>query len=398
MCAKRVSRKMHDAFENDIEIDLSQEMLITGEESLQEGDAYEREEVSERELIERVRPSEMRPDRFQPRPILPIELHQPFFKGEINCYQVAAEWLRMSEEDEGHKKRVSELIDMAESVDDHGQIKPITGSWETAEEGGYLFRIETGERRFWGACLKRVLDKREDEPMLRVEAVKAPTLERQIIENRHAQPPSTVAQAREISALILKKMGFKPDPTLEDPYDYFRMAIDLPGRKRLPRGIWDEIEPVMQLSPRRMQQVLSVLQIPTTLLEEADRYNLSYRVLQAILAEPEERWGILLDAAIKQSLTGEELAAISGGDPKDVLKKRKRARRKDYAWSALRGLRGFTGAFKRAGEKRREEILGVTADEIVIQEDASEFLGLLEELVSLVRTRIEALEEIERKN
>ena len=350
-----------------------------------------------RELIERVKPSTMLPDRFHPRPVLPVELHQRFFKGELDCYQVAAEWLRLADEDKGYRNRVGELIDMAESVDEHGQIKPITGSWEPTDEGGYRFRIETGERRFWGACLKRVLDQREDEPLLRVEAVEAPTLERQIVENRHAQPPSTVAQAREISALILKKLGFKPDPSLEDPYDYFRVAIDLPGRKRLPRGVWDELEPIMQLSPRRMQQVLSVLQFPTELLEQADRYNLSYRVLQAVLDEPEERWGILIDAAIEQSLTGEDLAALSRSDPKKALRKRKASKRKDYAWSALRGLRGFSGAVIRAGSKQRSEVLDATADEIVIQEDAAEFLILLEELVSLVRTRIQALEEIENR-
>jgi hypothetical protein len=397
MCAKRVSREIHDAFENDIDIDLSQESLGSkGMEVPVEATGEERD-LPQRELIERVKPSAMLPDRFQPRPVLPVELHQRFFKGELNCYQVAGEWLRLADEDMGYRKRVGELFDMAESVDDHGQIKPITGSWESMEDGDYRFRIETGERRFWGACLKKVLDQREDETLLRVEAVEAPTLERQIVENRHAQPPSTVAQAREISALILKKLRFKPDPSFEDPYDYFRMATDLPGRKRLPRGIWNELEPIMQLSPRRMQQVLGILQFPTTLLEQADRYNLSYRVLQAVLDEPEERWGILMEAAVEHSLTGEELAALSGGDPKKALRKRKASKRKDYTWSALRGLRGFSGAVSRAGSNQRNEVLDATADEIVIQEDAAEFLNLLEELVSLVRTRIQALEEIESR-
>jgi len=397
MCPKRVSKEIHDAFENDIEMDLSQEELGSKEIDVPVETMGVERGIPQRELIERVKPSAMLPDRFQPRPVLPVELHQRFFKGELDCYQVAAEWLRLADEDKGYRNRVGELIDMAESVDEHGQIKPITGSWEPTEEGGYRFRIETGERRFWGACLKRVLDQREDEPLLRVEAVEAPTLERQIVENRHAQPPSTVAQAREISALILKKLGFKPDPSLEDPYDYFRVAIGLPGRKRLPRGVWDELEPIMQLSHRRMQQVLSVLQFPTPLLEQADRYNLSYRVLQAVLDEPEERWGILMEAAVEQSLTGEDLAALSGGDPTKALRKRKASKRKDYAWSALRGLRGFSGAVIRAGSKQRSEVLDATADEIVIQEDAAEFLSLLEELVSLVRTRIQALEEIENR-
>jgi hypothetical protein len=395
MCAKRVSKELHDAFENDIEIDLSQDASVTSVEDVQRAEAHDEKEPSERELIERVQPSEMLPDRFQPRPVLPLELHQQFFKGELDCYQVAVEWLRMSDEDEGHRKRVSELIDMAESVDDHGQIKPITGSWETTEEGSYLFRIETGERRFWGVCLKKVLDKQEDEPLLRVEAVKTPTLERQIVENRHAQPPSTVAQAREISALILKKLGHKPDPALEDPYEYFRTVNNLPGRQRLPKGIWKEIEPVMQLTPSRMRQVLSVLDMPTDLLERSDRYNLSYRVMQAILLEPEDRWVLLLDLAVEQSLTGEELTALAGIESQEAIQKRRLAKKRDYAWSALRGLRGFSGAVTRAGERRRNQVLDVMADELVIQENVSDVLSMLEDLVSLIRIRIQGLEEVE---
>ena len=110
MCAKRVSKELHDAFENDIDIDLSREGLVTDVEGVPEGEAREEEETSERELIERVRPSDMLPDRFQPRPILPLEFHQQFFKGEFDCYQVAAKWLKMSDEDKGHKRRVAELI------------------------------------------------------------------------------------------------------------------------------------------------------------------------------------------------------------------------------------------------------------------------------------------------
>jgi hypothetical protein len=392
MCAKRVSKELHDAFENDIDLNLSGKSII------EEAELMPTEEVTpgkQRELIERVRPSEIIPDRFQPRPVLPAEIHCRYFAGEINCYQAAAEWLRLAKGDKGHRQRVSELMNMAESVDEHGQIKPITGAWETKEDGSYFFRIETGERRFWGACLKRVAEGDEGEPLLRVEAVASPSVERQIIENRHAQAPTTVAQAREIAALLLKKLNYRPDPDLADPYDHFRMAIDLPGRERLPRGIWDEIEPIMQLTPRRMRQVLSILRMPTPLLEKADRYDLSDRVIQAVLAEPEEGWEDLMQAAIDQSLTGEEMAALAGTSSKEALRKRKSSGRRDYAWSALRGLRGFSGAVERAGEGRRSEVLDAMADEIVVQEDAGKVLSMLEELTGLVRARLRALEEME---
>ncbi|NIS80613.1 MAG: hypothetical protein GTO14_10500, partial [Anaerolineales bacterium] len=271
------------------------------------------------------------------------------------------------------------------------------GSWVTNEDGSYLFRIETGERRFWGACLKAATEGTEEESLLRVEVVEEPSVERQIVENRHAQPPTTVAQAREIAALLLKKMDFEPDPSLEDPYDYFRQALDPPGRQRLPRGVWGQIEPVMQLTPRRMRQVLSVLQMPTEMLELADRYDLSDRVLQAIMSEPEEQWSALLEAAVEGGLTGVEVTAVAMHAAAEEKKRRRKRIQRDHARSALRGLRGFSGALSRAGEKKRTEVLDTVADEIVVQENAAVVLSLLDELVSLVRTRIEAMEEFEKK-
>lgn len=78
--------------------------------------------------------------------------------------------------------------------------------------------------------------------------------------------------------------------------------------------------------------------------------------------------------------------------------KRKKAKgTQDYAWPGLRGLRGFSGAVTRAGEKRLGKILDVMADEIVVQDDAECVLSMLEELASLVRVRLEAFVEVEDK-
>lgn len=396
--SKRPSRELHDAFENDVEMDLSPETLQVDTSTQPEDALAEARDRERQDLIERIRPSAIIPDRFQPRPILPVEIHRRFFGGEIDCYQAAAEWVKLADGDKGHRDRVAELVAIGDSVDEHGQIKPITGAWEQRDDGTYVFRIETGERRFWGACLKVAIHGLKEEPVLRVEAVSQPSLERQIVENRHAQPPTSVAQAREIAALLLTRMKFKPDPTLDDPYDYFRQAINLPDRKRLPRGIWNKLEPMMQLTPRRMRQVLSVLHLPTDLLEQADRYGLSDRVLQAILALPEEQWTALMEAAIMDSLTGDQISVVAeqpSSTPSD--KRRKSRRQKDYARSALRGLRGFAGALSRAGDDKRTEILDTVADEIIIQEDAAKILGELQELAGLVVTRLEALREIERR-
>lgn len=118
------------------------------------------------ERIERLNPSQMLPDRFQPRRLLPNAIRTEFFGGHIDCYQAATQWLAMSRSDDGIKKEIERLMLMGSSFTEHGQIKPITGSWSKQSDGTYLFLIETGERRFWAACLQRVAQKKKEEPSL----------------------------------------------------------------------------------------------------------------------------------------------------------------------------------------------------------------------------------------
>lgn len=340
------------------------------------------------ERIERLMPSQMRPDRFQPRPILPLEIGQRFFAGAIDCYAAAGEWMRMGEQDPGIRRQMSTLIAMGDSFTDHGQIKPITGAWVAGRDAQYVFQIETGERRFWAACIQYVREKRAAEPQLRVEVVPHPTRQRQILENRHAEEPSAVGQAREIAALILSEMGVQPVADIADPYEYFRQALAIP---RMPRGLWDKMVPLMQVSRQRMEQLLAVLAMPTPLLEKANRYRVPERVLREIMSEGPDKWEPLLDAAISNGLVSkdvEDLAAdmpalgTGGTSPAPV------SRRLQPADAAFRGIRGFAKAFGRANPRSRQRVMDDLADEIVVRGDAEATLGLLDELATLLRVRV----------
>ena len=130
------------------------------------------------ERIERLAPSQMLPDRFQPRRLLPPAIRAAFYGGQIDCYKAAADWLEMARSDTGIKTEVERLLMMGASFNEHGQIKPITGTWVPAQDGGFVFQIETGERRFWAACLRAVQEQMKAEPLLRVEVVSRPTRQR----------------------------------------------------------------------------------------------------------------------------------------------------------------------------------------------------------------------------
>jgi hypothetical protein len=335
--------------------------------------------------IETLKPSQMMPDRFQPRRLLPVSLRPAFFSGELDCYQAASEWLTLARHDSGYRAEVERLLSMGESFDAHGQIKPITGAWVPATNGGYIFLIETGERRFWAACLRAVESKLKEEPLLRVEAVERPTRQRQVLENRHAEPPSAVGQACEIAALILSEMNIQPDPGLTDEYEYFRAA----RAQRMPVGLWDRITPIMQLTRPRMVQLLNILQFPTPLLELADRYRLPERVLREILSLPQNQWERILKTSIQNSLTSEEVVELTGGVPETPARKKRSPAAVEPGRVALSGLRRFANALVELDEVSQLQALDEVADMLVVTEQAEGMINILHELARLVQARLD---------
>jgi hypothetical protein len=334
--------------------------------------------------IETLKPSQMMPDRFQPRRLLPVILRPAFFAGEMDCYQAASEWLSLARQDGGYRAEVERLLSMGESFDAHGQIKPITGSWVPASNGGYIFLIETGERRFWAACLRTVDEGLKEEPLLRVEAVERPTRQRQVLENRHAEPPSAVGQACEIAALILSEMNIQPDTGIGDEFEYFRAA----RTQRMPVGLWDRIMPIMQLTRPRMVQLLNILQFPTPLLELADRYRLPERVLREILSLPHNQWERILKTSIQNSLTSEEVVELTGSSPEKPAKKKRSPASPEPGRVALSGLRRFANALVELDDASQMQALDEVADMLIVTEQAEGMMNILHELARLIETRL----------
>ncbi len=330
------------------------------------------------ERIERLTPSQMLPDRFQPRRLLPPYLRQPFFSGEIDCYKAASEWLELAKSDLGARAEVDKLLQMGSSFEDHGQILPITGSWVPTKQGGFIFLIETGERRFWAACLQAVLHKAKDEPLLRVEVVNHPTRERQVLENRHAETPSAVEQACEVASLILAELGIQPDPTTNDDYDYYRTS----RAQRMPAGLWEKLMPVMQLTRPRMVQLLNILQLPSNLLDIADRYRIPERVLREILTLPRDKWDYLVKHSAQAQLTSDEVADAAGQPERSVSVGEKHEPQPipDPGVQAVRHMRRFIKAMLSLDEVAQSQVLDEIADDMAGTTYGEGLLEILGEL------------------
>ncbi len=339
------------------------------------------------ERIERLTPSQMLPDRFQPRRLLPPTIREDFFAGRSTCYQSALEWLALARADPGTAAEVEKLLAMGSSFRDHGQIKSITGKWVANAKGEFVFQIETGERRFWAACLQHVISDSSVEPLLRVEVVEHPTRQRQVLENRHAEPPSAVEQACEVASLILAELNVAPDAAIsDDDYDYFRQA----RTQRMPAGLWERIIPIMQLTRPRMVQLLNILQLPTAQLDLADRYRLSERVLREILSAPREQWERMIKLSIQNQLTSDEVAEITTGTlttgttphhPNPPILP-------EPGRQAAKSMRRFVLTMDELDRVGRDQALDEIADTLVVKGSGASSLELFEELVRLLRVRL----------
>ncbi len=338
------------------------------------------------ERIERLKPSQMFPDRFQPRRLLPAEIRAAFYAGKINCYQAALEWLSLARTDPGMEQEIQRLLAMGSSFEEHGQIKSITGKWEMNSTGEYVFIIETGERRFWAACLQYASSGAAEEPLLRVEVVEKPTRQRQVLENRHAEPPSAVEQSCEVAALILAEMGVQPEADLADDYDFFRIA----RTQRMPAGLWERIIPIMQLTRPRMVQLLNILQLPSSQLDLADRYRLSERVLREILSAPREQWERMIRLSIQNQLTSDEVAEITAPSLNPVDQRRPIAPiLPEPGRQAARSMRRFVQTLNELDRIGQDQALDEIANSMVVKGLGSQSLSLLEELARLIRARLD---------
>lgn len=393
--SSKKDRQPHDAFENAVPAD---EMLLDYTDEQLDVEAELAVEASaRRKVIEVMRPSDMLPDRLQPRPsLLPPDIAERFYSGEIDCYEAAREWRKRARGDKGMTHRIEGLLAMGDGIEEHGQIKPITGSYVDFPGSDMpVFVIETGERRFWSVVLRAVKRRVAKETELEVEIVDKPSAARQVIENIQMEEPSAVGKAREIAALILQSLGVERDWSIQDPYEFYRQALSRPGRARLPKGTWKEIGKIMQLSERRLQQILSVLRLHSHLLDKADLYRLPDRVLRAILAEDGEKWEALMEGAIQHQLSSEAIEAAAAGEDIEEIKelaekvsKRRDDTRRKPERIAFGGIRRFArAAINVSDDKSRRRMLDDVADEVVVQGLADKLIPLLKELTRLIEAR-----------
>lgn len=357
-------------------------------------------------FIENILISRISPDTKNMRPSpLPREVLRKFIEGKLDSIRAVKEFLRLSEKDPLLKFTATKYIEFGRNIAEHGQIKPITCKRtfiETEKGKVEKYLLETGEQRFW-SILAYNASVGNDMSNLRIRAVVAPEntatneiewVQRQISENRKTTQMTEVTQAREIARLLLaiisQRTGEVFEESIDDENQYFRNVFLT--EKRTPNGVWEEIEKAMGLTTRRMRQSLSILKLPSDVLDIANRACLSYRTLQEILSLPSDEWKrAAWRAANEVIVTAQE---NSGDDAQQLLIVTPEARQsykpKTKTESYMLAYRGFKKISRAVKQSKDNYIIDKICDEIYAdgEQTVREVIKINEELNKALAQRL----------
>jgi len=341
--------------------------------------------LSNRQSVYRVPLSMIKPDRFQARFMLPFELREAFFRQEIDWEETVRKWMALAEQDRLIRREIEELIALGDSLHDTGQIKPITGQ-VINEDGHEVFKMLTGERRFWATAFQAVRSGQKDEPYVLAIIDNQPSLEKQIAENMAYKALTPVGKARAAARIVLESNGILPNETL-DEYSYFRQVLNV----RLSDETKDMLLKTLQLERTYYGRLMKFFELPQDLLEICDRAEMPERVLREIMQYDAKYWPAAVryyaehDGRTYQDVHA-YLERISGRE-----KTRKVRLPADPATKSARSLKRV---FLNLEELPQEDKLGSIADALISEvapEDARRMVGQMEQLTEAMKVRISNL-------
>jgi len=240
--------------------------------------------INNRQSVYKVPLIMVRPDRFQARYILPHAIRQAFYTGEIGWGEAIRRWMDMAKDDPVIRRELDELSILGDSLHDIGQIKPVTGQ-VVNENGRDVFRMLTGERRFWATAIKAVRDDVKEEPFVLAIIDNQPSLEKQIAENMAYKALTAVGKARAAARIVLESNGITPLPN-EDEYAYFRQVEEV----RLNDETREKLQATLQLERTYFGRLMKFFELPEELMEICDRAGMPERALREIMQYDRQYW------------------------------------------------------------------------------------------------------------
>lgn len=290
--------------------------------------------------VERILLELVRPDPVQPRRVLPERLHFAFHDNRLTPTQALRELVQAAqiaarqrgrpfdglldllpnaddESEDDHNVAVSpeenllrDLVNLAVTIRDDGQVNPLTVV-DASDGVSRLFRIETGERRYWATWLLRdfIPGYTGDGmiPCIVIPARQASPF-RQAKENTARSGLTAVAMARQAALLLLAVHGY------EIPYaavtnDFYRQALNLDLR-----NFSAEVLTAMGgIGRMHFSRYKALLKLSDDAMEIADRYDIDEKKLRYVVALPTEYHLELIRQIVDLNLTSKQVKDICEG-------------------------------------------------------------------------------------
>ncbi len=297
--------------------------------------------------VERLLLELVRPDPVQPRRVLPETLHVAFHNNRLTPTQALRELVQLvqvaarqrgrpfhsvlellpngdDERDDEPEVKLSpeetllrDLVNLAVTIRDDGQVNPVTVV-DVSQGVTHLFRIETGERRYWATWLLRdfIPGYTGDGmiPCLIIPAERSSVF-RQAKENTARSGLSAVAMARQAALLLLTVHGYEI-PAYAVSNDFYRQALDLDLRSK--REYTDAVMSAMGgIGKMHFSRYKALLKLTDEALELADRHQIEEYRLRPVLSISETYHAEIIRQIVDFNLTAKQVKELCEGDGLD---------------------------------------------------------------------------------
>jgi len=303
-----------------------------------EGDPQRFEESGIR--VERILLEMVRPDPIQPRRVLPERIHFAFHENRltptqalrelVQLVQVAArqrgrpfgsvlDLLPRSDDESEDTSEIGlspeelllrDLVNLAVTIRDDGQVNPLSVV-DISQGVTRLYRIETGERRYWANWLLRdFIPGYTGDGMIPCIVVPEDhsSVFRQAKENTSRSGLNAIAMARQAALLLLYVHGYEL-PAFPVGHEFYRQALNLDLRSK--REYTDAILAAMGgIDRARFSQIKALLALSDDAIELADRHNIDEYRLRPVLRLSSEVQAEMVHHIIKFNLTGRQVAEM----------------------------------------------------------------------------------------
>lgn len=294
--------------------------------------------------IERILLELVRPDPVQPRRVLPEAIHFAFHNNRLTPTQALRELVQMvqvaarqrgrpfnsvlellpqdDEEQDGkssatlspEEQLLLDLVNLAVTIRDDGQVNPLTVV-DVSQGVSRLFRIETGERRYWATWLLRdfISEYNGDGmiPCILISAQRS-SIFRQAKENTVRSSLTAVAMARQAALLLLTVHGYEI-PTYPVDNTFYRQALqlDLRGKREYTEAI---LSAMGGIDKGHFSHFKALLNLSDEAMELADRYNVEEKKLRCVLTLPPDFHAEIVRQIIDFNLTSAQVKALCESD------------------------------------------------------------------------------------